>query len=487
MTVLDRLAKGAAYTLIASILIKLMMLVQSIIIARLLGPSDLGIFSILGNLQAMASLMATFSIPVALTRYIAASRSNEEAGHILSTSIILIFFLSLFSSIIYYFSAGYFSNLYNEPILVSLIAISALVVIVNAYADIGNYLLQGLHQITLLSKINTIKTPIAITLFVFFTYFYGLIGAVIASLLAAIINICIYLFYLPPHTKGISLNISTNKIMPYKTLINYSTPTFLAVLLLPIVSLYANSLLAINIGFEAVGLFRIASTLSSVLLFIPSAICIPLFPLISELDSMNKDKLSHAFSEVTKTLILILLPLTVVMGLFSKIIIELLYGSTYSDAWFPTFIMTITTFVISIGLIQGNFLQGTAKVWGSLLLNVLWAISFVILLNLFIEKGINGIAYAYLISYLFYVLILTMYIRIKLGIEFRILKKLFIHTASIFSISYFIIQLLNNYAFIFASILLIIITMYVGFSHLNSKEKTVLISFLNNKKDIFKF
>lgn len=464
-----------------------MMLVQSIVVARLLGPSDLGIFSILGNLQTMASLMATFSIPVALTRYIAASKSNEETGHILSTSIVLIFVFSLFSSIIYYLSAGYFSKVYNEPILVSLIAISSLVVIFNAYADIGNYLLQGLHQITLLSKINVLKTSIAIALFVVSIYFYGLIGAVIASLLATIINIFIFIVYLRPHTTGISLNFNINNLKQYKTLINYSIPSFLAVIVISIASLYANTLLAINIGFEAVGFFRIASTLSSSLLFIPSAISVPLFPLISELDSIDKEKLSHTFSDVTKILILILLPLTVVMGLFSKIIIELLYGSTYNDAWFPTFIMTITTFVISIGLIQGVFLQGTAKVWGSFLLNILWAISFVILLNLFIEKGINGIAYAYLISYVFYVLTLIIYLQIKLRIKFMNWKKLFLHTSSIFSISYFIIQLLNGYTFIFASILLIIITIYAVFSQLNSKEKEIFISFLNNKKEIFKF
>lgn len=487
MIVLDRLAKGAAYTLIASVLIKLMMLVQSIIIARLLGPSDLGIFSILGNLQAMVSTIATFSIPIALTRYIAASKSNEEAGHILSTSIVLIFFFSLFSSIIYYLSASYFSKVYNEPILISLIAISSLIVFFNAYADIGNYLLQGLHQITLLSKINVLKTPIAIVLFIVSIYFYGLIGAVIASLLATIINLFIYMVYLPPYMKGISLNFNINNLKQYKTLINYSIPSFLAVIVISIVSLYANSILAINTGFESVGLFKIASTLSSVLLFIPSAICVPLFPLISELDSIDKEKLSHTFSDVTKILISILLPLTVAMGLFSKIIIELLYGSTYSDAWFPTFIMTITTFLMSIGLIQGVFLQGTAKVWGSFLLNILWAISFIILLNLFIEKGINGIAYAYLISYVFYVLTMIIYLQIKLRIEFLNWKKLLFHMLSIFSISYFIIKLLNGYVFIFASILLIIITIYAVFSQLNSKEKEIFISFLNNNKEMFKF
>lgn len=479
MRIRERLAKGTAYALLASILIKLMMIVQSIVVARLLGPSGLGIFSILGNLQSMASLLASLGIPFALTKFVASSKSNEEKGNVFSASVILVLFLSFFSSLIYYFSSNYFSELYNEPILVSLISISAIIVIFNAFNEIGNSLLQGFQQITLLSKINVLKTPITIIFFITLIYFYGLVGAVIASLLSAILLIVIYFISLRATKNSLTFHIPDKKV--YNKIMSYAIPSFLAGLVVLPAIWYSNTLLAVNVGFEEVGLFRISNTLSNLLLFIPAALSVPLFPLISELDVLDKKKLSRTMSDVNRIIILTVFPLAVILGLFSKYIIDVFYGYAYHEAWHPTFIMSITVFVMSIGIVQGNYLQGTGKVWEAFGLNLLWMSSFLLSLNLLIGRGINGIAYAYLISYVFHVLTIIIYFRTKLNIQFINLGKLSLFAVSIFSISYFLLQNQTGYIFFIESLILIIIMIYIILLNLNIKEKELIISILTKK------
>jgi O-antigen/teichoic acid export membrane protein len=76
-----KLVKGTAYSFLATVLVKLAFIVNSIVVARLLDASQLGILAILGGVISDTGQFAALGIGGAAVKYIAEYEAKGRPSH----------------------------------------------------------------------------------------------------------------------------------------------------------------------------------------------------------------------------------------------------------------------------------------------------------------------------------------------------------------------------------------------------------------------
>lgn len=482
----DKLIKGTAYSLFAKISTKLILMVNSVLVARLLGPENLGIWAILSYLQGIAFMFAVVGVSSACVKFISefASTDKKMTGEVITTSITLILLFATLTSIVYFLFSDYIAvGIYNNPLLATLIKISSFTVFIASLTSVFGGIIHGFQEIKLLSKVSIIKAVITLLVLLPLIYAFGLIGAIVGLLIAEFCYfVLIFKYALDITIKNkISIKLGLKRIVIKKSL-NYGFPSLLGGLAVLPATLYVTSILALSEGFVQVGLFRVANTLSNYLMFIPLAMSLPLFPIISELHANNTNKISEVISTSFRFAALITLPVAVGLGLFSKIIIPTIYGEAFYDAWLILYFMSATMFLMTIGIILGNVFSGTGKMWQGFGVNFLWMIVFVGTSHYFVGLyGLIGLGYAYLISYIFHTVVQLTYFDKKLNIKFSGLKFLFSFALLAFLVSYIVLTTLDGFIYYLVSLALMMVFIICVYFILTKNERKIFYDYIKNE------
>ena len=74
----EKFVVDSGYIFTSMILVNLFLTINSIIVARILGPENLGILAILQYLGGMIIMSASFNLPVAVTKFLAEYRAADK-------------------------------------------------------------------------------------------------------------------------------------------------------------------------------------------------------------------------------------------------------------------------------------------------------------------------------------------------------------------------------------------------------------------------
>ena len=73
-----RLARGTVWSLVATTFAKVAIVISSIVVARLLGEDQLGVFAMLNSVLGLVGLVALFGINGATVKYVAEYDANDR-------------------------------------------------------------------------------------------------------------------------------------------------------------------------------------------------------------------------------------------------------------------------------------------------------------------------------------------------------------------------------------------------------------------------
>lgn len=165
---------------------KLLGIVSTVILARLLVPSDFGIIGLAGFVTGLVSQFADFGIGMSLVV------KKDEIVSARNVALYMYIAIGVILYIIAYFSAPFASSFFNEPVIEKVIRISAIGLILNSFGIVNRWLLIRELSFKKIAKID-VKLGIIVTIatvflayhgFSFWSIVYGsLIGAVIEVLL----------------------------------------------------------------------------------------------------------------------------------------------------------------------------------------------------------------------------------------------------------------------------------------------------------------
>jgi len=383
--------------------------VVSIVTSRYLGPAGKGILATLTAIIALAVQFGNFGMQSANTYFISSKKSNLAS--IISNSVWISMIggtLISLSIVIYLFINKHL--LQDIPAL--LIMLTLICVPFNLFYLFGQNILIGIKKINLYNIIELLNTGLSAILIIvsLIILHYQIKSIIVVIAMTAILIDCILILKL---TK-ISKTLLTFNYQLFKVMFSYGLKIYLA-------SLFAFLMLRIDIfmvkyylGIEEVGFYSIAVNMADLLYMLPVTIASLLFPKIAEMKTIIQK-----YQIAAKTAILtgiIMAPFLLIAPLFSKYIINIMYGSNFSAA-VPAFAWLMPgIFFLSLATIIGIVFAASGMPWFSLA-PYLFAAILNIVLNLFLisKYNIAGASISSTISYLF--LLICNYIGIRIMIK----------------------------------------------------------------------
>jgi len=154
------------------------------------------------------------------------------------------------------------------------------------------------------------------------------------------------------------LNTGTFKVHT-RSLLSYGSPLYASFLLTGFVPLFQNIILANFTSDFDVGNFKAASNFATLMTVLSIPITNALLSAFSKLDSTKEDKIKTFFKLSNKYTSLIIFPVSLIFIVFSKEIIQIVYGSTYQSAALFLSLYCALYFLVALGYLNlSSFFNG---------------------------------------------------------------------------------------------------------------------------------
>lgn len=398
------LLKGSSHVFVASALGAVATFLSSVVIARVLGVTEFGIFSLLLSLQSMIVLVSTFGIPRACAKFIPEHAKNDEEGAaaVARFGMKLAVTPSAACFVAYVLlSDAIGTGLYGQEGIADLILLSGIMLLSTSVLALISGVAQGYQQIDAVSLIAVAKPVLSFVIVCILIFPLGITGVFLGYAIGqSLVSIGVVRFLSGRIPWLIGAPV---RPMPKKgrfEFVGFSVLSLLASLTAIPAIWIGNTILAIWTDIESVGYLAIAYGMYNIFMMIPGAMVIPLLPRISELFALNSKKVKDALLLMTRATSFILFPLLFAGSLFSQEIITSVYGSSYANATKVVSFLLAACYLNSQSSLLSTAYIGIGKMREFLFLQSLWAVSFIALvLCLVPQMGVDGIGTSFLVAH----------------------------------------------------------------------------------------
>jgi len=412
MKELSLFAKGAGITLGGFLFSKLFGYVYSVLLARTLGPADLGVFSIATAVLGFAVMFANIGLPFAVSRHVAFYGSRGEDGKVNGTikgSLIVNVLSSLIFSIAMFFSADFIAvGIYKEPNMAIVLKMLSLIVPLATVGTTFIFAIIGKKQIKYRVYVRNFIDNIGKILFygAFLLFGFRLFGAAAALVLSYFVSMAFAFYFLQKKVYpfiGTKIKAKYN----FSELLNFSWPLLAASFFLTIFTSIDSFMLGYFVDTAAVGIYSIAGTLARLLFIGYSSMSVLFLPIATGFFALEKrEELGKFYKTATRWAFSISIPLLFFFLVFSREMIVAFYGLEYATGYLALIVLSLGFFVtIAVGETQ-HLLKVIGKTRYELF-NTLVAATANIALNFVLipAYGLLGAAIATAIAYVIWNLI----------------------------------------------------------------------------------
>jgi len=401
-------ARGGLFLFIGNTFATVVLAVGSIIIARLLGPSSFGLYGLTLFVPVLLVSFADAGMSYALVRLPAKLRSErdyEGTNRSIRLGFLLKISLSVMAFLICYFGAEMIATaVLNRSELAPYLRVASVLIVSQAVFDAASYSFIGLELMEYSASMQILYSILKSVLApVFILLGFGLAGAVagyVLGILVAGVAGAVILFVKHVHpTRGVRSPSSVK----LGSLLGYGLPLYLAAVLTVLLGQYQNIVLAYFATNTQIGNFNAAWNFNALLMILVYPITIAIFPMFSKMDPKNQADLARAFGFAVKYASLVLIPSSIAVVVFSRDVMHVTYGSSYTSA--PQYLIILSTLYLLTGLggtrdsILGSFFYGVAETGAVLKMSVLTlAIYLPLGLALTWVWGPFGLLIAYVLS-----------------------------------------------------------------------------------------
>jgi stage V sporulation protein B len=374
----EKAARGGFFLLVGSALSTVILAIGSIIIARLLGPSNYGLYTLTFVAPSFFISIADAGMNAALIRFPATLRSQGDflaSNRVIRLGFMLKLSLSVTAFIICYFGGDMIATtLLNRPGLTPYLQLAGLLIIFQAIFDAASNSFIGLDLMQysastqiLYSVLKSLLAPALILLG--FGISGAIAGYVTGILVAGIVGTGI-LFTKYARSRETAIRKQAVKL---SALIDYSLPLYVAAIFSVLLTQYQNLVLARLATNTEIGNFNAAWSFNMLLSVLAAPISTAIFPMFSKMNPQSQRvDLSRAFLLAVKYSALILTPASVAVMVFSQDLMVLTYGRGYVLA--PQYVTILSALYLLTGLgltVIGSFLNGVAATRTVLKMNAL--------------------------------------------------------------------------------------------------------------------
>ncbi len=367
-------ARGGFWLFLGEFASTAFLAVGSILVARLLGPSDYGVYSLALVVPSILASMIGLGIDQAVVRFPAKYKAENKLTHIiriLKAALAFKLLMGMGASIICFLLADFWAtHLLSNPGVSPYIRIASALVLLQALLSMMYSAFIGLDRAEAASITKTLMTLVKASLApILIILGLGVAGAVaghvagyaVASLAGAAMLISGQLKSLKQpsekHEKQ-SLNGFGESL---KLMLIYGLPLFLASLILLLCGQLQLIILANIVPTSEIGNYSAAANLTSLLTVTAVPVSTALFPAFSKLNPHSQE-LKNFFSLSVKYFSLLIMPTCMAVILLSGNLVSFFYGEAYQSAALYLALSSILYLFTGLGYgVTGNLLNGTGE------------------------------------------------------------------------------------------------------------------------------
>jgi stage V sporulation protein B len=455
---------------------------------RILGPADYGRYGIVVTLTTMIVVLIGQGVPTAMAKYLG-EIYDTKAGliPIIKKQTAKIQFILIGGvTIIFFFLAPVISLILHDSTLTPLFQLSSLVIPAFALASFYFYYYTGLHEFKIQAWLKTSRS-VARLLFILGLALllkakgYALQGAIVGYILAPLS------IYFEATALDKFKKVKAEGFFDWRKLLQYAWPMTLFLIayeFLITIDLYLVKGILKNDYLT--GIYNGAITVGRIPYFLFYALTIILLPAVSKsTSSENHADTKKLVSETMRLLVMFLIPISILMSVFSRPIIKIFYSNRFIDAAAPMSILMSGVAFLTVFYVLAFALNGAGKVKAPMFISFFGLLANIVLSYFFIQKyALLGAATATSITSFLIMIMVLIYTYRYFGYLFKFSSFLKILIASV--IMYFASTFFSRGEFIFILWSAILFAFYIFllyiFGEFGPRELASVRQMLSRKK-----
>lgn len=329
MDTAKRIAKNTTVFFAANVLGYIMAFFTNVYTARYLGADEFGALSIALSFSVMFNVFADLGFSTFTTRELAKEKSLRnkyvENTWILRSilAIITIGVIALITNL-----SGYLGKYNSETI--KIIYILSLTIIIGVFPSIFTSVFQAYEKMEYPS-LSTMLNGVLFLVGTLFLIFYGF-NVLAFALLNVVVALVIFIYSILIYTKKFSLPKMQVDLGFWKQSMKEALPFGLTNISGMIYTYIDSLLLSVMQSSAVVGWYTAAYKLVLVLYFIPNAVNMAIFPVMSKYYISSKDSLKLIYEKYFKLMIIMGLPIAFGTTLLADKIVLIIYGTEYINS-----------------------------------------------------------------------------------------------------------------------------------------------------------
>jgi O-antigen/teichoic acid export membrane protein len=366
--------------------------------ARFLTPAEFGVLAIVTIVVGLMNTIENFGISQAVIQKDKLSREEQSSLFFFNIFLVLLLGGLLFSI------SGLLAHIFTMPELSYLVQIASLIVIINGPSLLFRALLEKSLLFKEISLINIFRNVFLVVITVLFLYLgYGLVGIVIAQLLAVAVTVVLIIFVsLKNKVVNIMFYFSVGKVKPF---LSFGIYVFGKQLMTFLAHRIDELIIGLFLSNEILGIYHFAKNmLENLRNLITSSFSKVLFPVLSKLKN-DITKLSNVYIRISKYLGFFAFPIFIGIALTAEYFVPFIFGEQWIDSipFFQTFSLILIPLILTANL-SSSLLYSLGKPDTVFYIDLVTNSLYVILLLVFSQFGI----YAVLVTYGLYVISKTL-------------------------------------------------------------------------------
>lgn len=256
-----------------AIISKAFLMIFNMIVSRLLGETQYGIYSLINNTVQTFTVFAGAGIGVTLTRYVALYRDKDKemTGIIIKTLTLFNSVLSIIIGVLVFIFAKDISNLINESTDITLyIKITSVTIFFTSVTLILQSALQGFEEYKKIAIAQMISNIVMILIGILATKLYGIIGSITSLMILQIITSIFFIISIKNiiTKKNIKLKFEVNEIVK-EAVKKVAIPAFGASIFVVPLLWITNSIFTKQNGYEEFAAFSVCLQWFTILNYLP--------------------------------------------------------------------------------------------------------------------------------------------------------------------------------------------------------------------------
>ncbi|MBW4583133.1 MAG: oligosaccharide flippase family protein [Tildeniella nuda ZEHNDER 1965/U140] len=403
---LKPLLKSSFLLVIATLVSRLSGLIVLPIVARLLGPSSLGLFSLLQNTAQTADMLSRIGVDAAMHRNGAQYESldRQSVGRLLGVGSCLIIIAGIFIALFICLNAQLVASLVlGDAKAAQWLNLTALTVVLTVAFTPSWICLIALHAFKAYTILTSLSSIVGALLTLLLTYRFGIAGALWGLAGTALIQFisgwCLTLPIL--RQKKISLRCD-QFIAESKSLLGFGLPFYFGNFLSGFILLPLLGYVGKVGGLDQLGHLRVAQSLSQIVSFLPTAVAPVIISSLSATLVADLNTHQRIKSLSLRCLWLLMLFFSLMICLNLDGVIKLLFSSKYLEAIVLSKIMIWMVAINSLSGVFNQYMVSAGKTHAIAVIQVFGLIITVLIALLTVQHhGAMGLLLAQLVASIF--------------------------------------------------------------------------------------